>query len=270
MYVFQIYLKCVIVCLKCKYVLLIHKMVWLLNWEPTPMSGDGRWRKDWCIYIHLQKTSWQADNFVTKLNSLFQTSFSKSHKTNSGNFHCTYPTMLLFFYSAAAKLPWAFRSHHNQYSSNSPLPTHVWDGKGGYYQETTILYMYSVYVPKDNRNLVDNGVMSEIHSFFYLLYLLAMLWTGALSDGKLPLNEHICILKIGFCVMSENSFFLYLLHPLVVLWTGALSVGKLLLIEKFCIHKIGFCVMSENLFLSTSFTHLLCCELVHSQEVSCL
>jgi len=124
--------------------------------------------------------------------------------------------------------------------------------------------MYSVYVPKDNRNLVDNGVMSEIHSFFYLLYLLAMLWTGALSDGKLPLNEHICILKIGFCVMSENSFFLYLLHPLVVLWTGALSVGKLPLNEHV---KIGFCVISEIWFL---LTHLLCCELVHSQEVSCL
>ena len=28
----------------------------------------------------------------------------------------------------------------------------------------------------------------------------------ALSGGKLPLDETICILKKGFCHMSENSF----------------------------------------------------------------
>ena len=62
---------------------------------------------------------------------------------------------------------------------------------------------------KDNSNLVDNGVMSE-NSF--LLYPLAVLRTGALSAGKLPLNEPVCILKIGFCVISENMYLLYFLY----------------------------------------------------------
>jgi len=107
----------------------------------------------------------------------------------------------------------------------------------------------------------------------FLLYLLAVLWTGALSDGKLPLNEHIMhagIFKIGFCVMSENLFLLYLLYLLAVLWTGALSGGKLPLNEHVCIRKIRLWVMSEICSFFTSFTHLPCCELVHSQRVCCL
>ena len=91
--------------------------------------------------------------------------------------------------------------------------------------------------------------MSENLFLLYFLYPPAVLWTGALSAGKLPLNEHVCIHKIGLCVVSENLFLLYLLYPLAVLWTGALSGGKLPLHEHVCILKIGFCVMSENLFL---------------------
>jgi len=181
----------------------------------------------------------------------------------------------------------------------------------------------------------------------FLLCLPAVLWTGALSDGKLLLNEHGWTFKIGFCVMSENLFLPYLLYLLAVLWTDALSGGRLRLNEHICIRKIGFwvmseifsslpplstcravncalsegmlplnahtyilkigfCVMSEKLFLlyqfamlwtgalsegmlplneharilkidfvwwvknCSSFTYLLCCELLHSQMVSCL
>ena len=48
--------------------------------------------------------------------------------------------------------------------------------------------------------------MSENLFLLYLLYPLSVLQTGALSGGKLPLNEHACILKMGFCVMSKNLF----------------------------------------------------------------
>ena len=158
----------------------------------------------------------------------------------------------------------SLRPHHNQYSSNSRRPTHVRDGEGGYYQETTMLYVLSIL--KDNHNL--DRILSDEWKFVPSLppYPLAVLWTGALSAGKLPLNEHVCILKIGFCVMNEN---LFLLYPSAVLWTGALSEGKLPLNDLVCILKIGFWVISETCFF-TSFKHLLCCELVHSQEVICL
>jgi len=59
----------------------------------------------------------------------------------------------------------SLRPHHNQYSSNSFLPNHVRDGEGGYYQETTMLYVLSIL--KDKDNVVDNGVMSE-NSFLLL------------------------------------------------------------------------------------------------------
>ena len=85
-------------------------------------------------------------------------------------------------------------------------------GKGGYYQESTTLHVPSI--QKDNR---DNGVMREIHSLFYLLYPLTVLLTGELSSDELPLNDHVCILKIGFCLMSENFFLHYLHYPLAVL-----------------------------------------------------
>ena len=66
----------------------------------------------------------------------------------------------------------------------------------------------------------------NIRSFFYLLYPL-----GALSAGKLPLNEHVCTyLKLNFLFNEICSFF-YCLYPLAVVWTGALSGGKLPLKE---------------------------------------
>jgi len=59
-------------------------------------------------------------------------------------------------------------------------------------------------------------VLSKIHSFFYLLYPLAVLWTDALSDCKLPLNGRVC--AYSFCV-EWNPFLLY---QFAVLWTCAL------------------------------------------------
>ena len=95
----------------------------------------------------------------------------------------------------------------------------------------------------------DWFVMGE-NSF---LLLLAVLWTGALLEGKLPLNEHVCAYsRVTFLWWKIRS--LYLLYPLAVLWTDALLAGKLSLNEHVCacILKIGFCVMSEKLFLLPS------------------
>ena len=79
-------------------------------------------------------------------------------------------------------------------------------------------------------------VMSE-NSFLYLLYPLAVLWTGALLAGKLPLNEHVCAyFSLNFVWWVKICSF-YLLYLLAVLWTGALSVCKLPLNEHPCAYS---------------------------------
>ena len=101
----------------------------------------------------------------------------------------------------------------------------------------------------------------KIRSF----YPLAVLWTGTLSACKLPFNEHICAYSLFLCWVKICSF---LLPPLLaVLWTGALSARKLQFNEHVCAYS--FCVEWNFVPSFTSFTHLLCCELVHSQSVSC-
>jgi len=113
-------------------------------------------------------------------------------------------------------------------------------------------------------------VKSENLFLLYLLCLLPVLWTGALSGGKLPLNEHACILKIGFCVTSRKLFLLYLLYPLAVLWIGALSEGKLSLNEHVCVLNIGFCVMSKTMFLLYLFAVLWTGSLSDGKLPTCL
>ena len=96
-------------------------------------------------------------------------------------------------------------------------------------------------------------VLSQILSFLYLLYPLAVLWTCALIASKFPTSEHNyfthnCIL----CWVKIYSFF-YLLYPLSVVWTDALLAGKLPLNEHVC--KIDFVWWVKIPF--ASFTHLL-------------
>jgi len=81
-----------------------------------------------------------------------------------------------------------------------------------------------------------------------------MLCCELVHSYKLPSNEHDCAyLRLDF-----------------VFWTGAPLMDKLPLNKNVCILKITFCVDWKFVPSFTSFTHLLCCELVHSQPVSCL
>jgi len=108
------------------------------------------------------------------------------------------------------------------------------------------------------------------NSFLLLPLLTCCVVNCALSDRKLPLKKRVC--AYSFCV-EWNSFFFYLLCLLAVLWTGTLLGCKLPVNEQVCACSRLFFFCDEwKFFPFTSFTHLLCCELVHSQPscpVSC-
>ena len=91
----------------------------------------------------------------------------------------------------------------------------------------------------------------KIHSFFSLLWPLAVLWTGALLVGKLPFDERVCAYScLDFVWWVKIHSFFYLLYSLVVLWTGAHLAGKLPLNERVC----GFChFTSKSLFTAAKF-----------------
>ena len=86
---------------------------------------------------------------------------------------------------------------------------------------------FDMFVHAQDWNLYD-----EWNSFLLPPLPLAVMWTGVLLVGKLPLNEHACILNVGF--LCEISFLLYL-------W----------------------------ILIFISFIHLVCCELVHCHLASC-
>ena len=99
----------------------------------------------------------------------------------------------------------------------------------------------------------------------------------ALSGGKLPLNEHVYIVRIDICVRNDNLVdndhiypFLHLLYCELV---HSQEVRKLPLNEHVCVVRIEVCARNDHLLDNDHvypFLHLLYCELVPSQHVSCL
>ena len=93
----------------------------------------------------------------------------------------------------------------------------------------------------------------KIHSFFYLIYPIASLWTGTFSGGKLPLNEHICTYS-RLNLWDEWKFIrsFYLLFSLAVLWSGALLDCKLPLNEHVCAYSwldFVWCVKIDSFYV---------------------
>ena len=114
-------------------------------------------------------------------------------------------------------------------------------------QEVSCLWMNIFAYP-----WMDFAWLAKSQSFFYLLYPLAVLETGAHLASKLPLNEHFGAYSRLDFVLSEVHLFFCLLYPLAVLWTGAILEGTYLWSEH--VHTYSkldftFCMMKIHFFL---------------------